>query len=183
MAESAVIGYSHDIKGQGEQETFLSVFKKKKKSYAVLGGRTSKKGHFSLSALSGVYAYVVLKKGVDLQEMDLHQQLNDAVSKKIAKYACPDYIQVILPPWFSMKTRNPRRPYTMSLRHHFLGLFSQVVGHLPKTRSGKIMRRILQKVAEQDLNGLGDISTLDDSAAVQEIIKGRRDLFAKLQRS
>lgn len=74
--------------------------KEKKKSYAVLGGRTSKKGHFSLSALSGVYAFVVLKKGVDLQEMDLHQQLNDTVSKKIAKYACPDCIQVILPHWF-----------------------------------------------------------------------------------
>lgn len=130
-----------------------------------------------------MYAFVVLKKGVDLQEMDLHQQLNDTVSKKIAKYACPDCIQVILPHWFSMKTRNPRQPCTVSLRHLFLGLFSQVVRILPKTRSGKIMRRILQKVVEQDLNGLGDISTLDDPAAVQEIIKGHRDLFAELQQS
>ncbi|XP_038547870.1 acetyl-coenzyme A synthetase 2-like, mitochondrial, partial [Micropterus salmoides] len=56
VAESAVIGYSHNIKGQG------------------------------------VYAFVVIKKGVDVQEADL-SQLNDMVSKKIAKYACPDCIQ------------------------------------------------------------------------------------------
>lgn len=46
--------------------------------------------------LSGVYAFVVIKKGVDVQEADLSQQLNDMVSKKIAKYACPDCIQVTL---------------------------------------------------------------------------------------
>uniref|UniRef100_A0A8C4F0P1 acetate--CoA ligase n=1 Tax=Dicentrarchus labrax TaxID=13489 RepID=A0A8C4F0P1_DICLA len=103
VAESAVIGYSHNIKGEG------------------------------------VYAFVVLKKGMDVEEMDLSRQLNDLVSKKIAKYACPDCIQV-----------NSR---------------------LPKTRSGKIMRRVLRKVVEQDLNGLGDLSTLDDPAAVQEIIE------------
>ncbi|XP_010776008.1 acetyl-coenzyme A synthetase 2-like, mitochondrial isoform X2 [Notothenia coriiceps] len=57
VAESAVIGYSHDIKGQG------------------------------------VYAFVVLKKDVDDKEADLSQQLNNMVSKKIAKYACADFIQ------------------------------------------------------------------------------------------
>uniref|UniRef100_A0A8D0AX80 Acetyl-coenzyme A synthetase n=1 Tax=Sander lucioperca TaxID=283035 RepID=A0A8D0AX80_SANLU len=84
------------------------------------------------SVSSGVYAFVVLKKGVNAQEEELSRQLNNMVSKKIAKYACPDFIQF--------------------------------VHRLPKTRSGKIMRRVLRKVVEQDLNGLGDLSTLDDPA-------------------
>uniref|UniRef100_A0A4W6CZS5 Acetyl-coenzyme A synthetase n=1 Tax=Lates calcarifer TaxID=8187 RepID=A0A4W6CZS5_LATCA len=113
VAESAVIGYSHDIKGQG------------------------------------VYVFVVLKKSVEIQEADLSRQLNDMVSKKIAKYACPDCIQF--------------------------------VQRLPKTRSGKIMRRVLRKVVECELNGLGDLSTLDDPAAVQEIIQGHHDLLSKQQ--
>ncbi|TNN82663.1 Acetyl-coenzyme A synthetase 2-like, mitochondrial [Liparis tanakae] len=103
VAESAVIGYSHDLKGQG------------------------------------VYAFVVLKKAVAVQRADLCQQLSNMVSKKIAKYACPDFIQF--------------------------------VQRLPKTRSGKIMRRVLRKVVERDLDGLGDLSTLEDPVAVQEIIQ------------
>lgn len=49
-----------------------------------------------LPVSSGVYTFVVLKKDVDVQETDLSRLLNDMVSKKIAKYACPDFIQVIL---------------------------------------------------------------------------------------
>ncbi|KAM3860953.1 acetyl-coenzyme A synthetase 2-like, mitochondrial [Diretmus argenteus] len=113
VAESAVIGYAHDIKGQG------------------------------------VYAFVVLKKEVEVQEADLTRQLRDMVSKSIAKYACPDFIQFV------------RR--------------------LPKTRSGKIMRRVLRKVVERDLDGLGDLSTMDDPAAVQEVIQGHRDLCGEEQ--
>ncbi|XP_029984350.1 acetyl-coenzyme A synthetase 2-like, mitochondrial [Sphaeramia orbicularis] len=111
VAESAVIGYSHDVKGQA------------------------------------VYAFVVLKKEVGVPEEDLSQLLKDMVSKSIAKYACPDQIQF--------------------------------VQRLPKTRSGKIMRRVLRKVVEQDLGGLGDLSTLDDPAAVQEIVQGHQDLCSK----
>ncbi|XP_056150310.1 acetyl-coenzyme A synthetase 2-like, mitochondrial isoform X3 [Lampris incognitus] len=111
VAESAVIGYTHDIKGQG------------------------------------VYAFVVLKKEVDVQEADLVQHLKDMVSKSIAKYACPDFIQFV-----------PR---------------------LPKTRSGKIMRRVLRKVVEHDVDGLGDLSTLEDPATVQEVIQGHHHLFSK----
>uniref|UniRef100_A0A3Q2NNR1 Acetyl-coenzyme A synthetase n=1 Tax=Fundulus heteroclitus TaxID=8078 RepID=A0A3Q2NNR1_FUNHE len=111
VAESAVIGYSHNIKGQG------------------------------------VYAFVVLKKGVDVQEAELSKQLNSMVSEKIAKYACPDFIQ------FAKR--------------------------LPKTRSGKIMRRVLRKVVECDLDSLGDLSTVDDPAAVQEIIEGHEKLLSK----
>uniref|UniRef100_A0A8C3AFB3 Acetyl-coenzyme A synthetase n=1 Tax=Cyclopterus lumpus TaxID=8103 RepID=A0A8C3AFB3_CYCLU len=107
VAESAVIGYSHDLKGQG------------------------------------VYAFVVLKNDVEVQGAALCQQLNNMVSKKIAKYACPDFIQVF-------------------------------VQRLPKTRSGKIMRRVLRKVVERDLDGVGDLSTLDDPTAVQEIIQESR---------
>uniref|UniRef100_A0A8P4K9F1 acetate--CoA ligase n=1 Tax=Dicentrarchus labrax TaxID=13489 RepID=A0A8P4K9F1_DICLA len=51
------------------------------------------------------------------------------------------------------------------------GECNSFIQRLPKTRSGKIMRRVLRKVVEQDLNGLGDLSTLDDPAAVQEIIE------------
>ncbi|XP_029902683.1 acetyl-coenzyme A synthetase 2-like, mitochondrial [Myripristis murdjan] len=113
VAESAVIGYSHEVKGQA------------------------------------VYAFVVLKKEVDVQEADLVRQLKDMVSKNIAKYACPDFIQC--------------------------------VQRLPKTRSGKIMRRVLRKVVERDLDGLGDLSTLDNPAAVQEVIQGHRDLCGEEQ--
>ncbi|XP_062267120.1 acetyl-coenzyme A synthetase 2-like, mitochondrial [Platichthys flesus] len=113
VAESAVIGISHDIKGQG------------------------------------VYAFVVLKKSADAQESDVSRQLKEAVSKKIAKYACPDHIQI--------------------------------VKRLPKTRSGKIMRRVLRKVVERELDGLGDLSTLDDPAVVQEIIDGHAELLRKQQ--
>lgn len=113
VAESAVIGYSHSIKGEG------------------------------------VYAFVVLKTDVDIQEADVSTQINNTVNKKIAKFASPDYIQF--------------------------------VQRLPKTRSGKIMRRVLRKVVEHDLNGLGDLSTLDDPAAVQEIIQGHNDLCSKQQ--
>lgn len=49
-----------------------------------------------LSAVSGVYAFVVLKKGVDAQKGDVSQELKDIVSKRIAKYASPDCTQVIL---------------------------------------------------------------------------------------
>lgn len=56
---------------------------------------------------------------------------------------------------------------------------SQFAKRLPKTRSGKIMRRVLRKVVESDLEGLGDLSTLDDPAAVQEIIQGHEKLLSK----
>uniref|UniRef100_G3P844 Acetyl-coenzyme A synthetase n=1 Tax=Gasterosteus aculeatus aculeatus TaxID=481459 RepID=G3P844_GASAC len=113
LAESAVIGYSHNIKGQG------------------------------------VYAFVVLKKGEEVQGADLCQQLRNMVSEKIAKYACPDFIQI--------------------------------VQRLPKTRSGKIMRRVLRKVVERDLDGMGDLSTLEDPAAVNEIIQGHLELCGEPQ--
>ncbi len=61
------------------------------------------------------------------------------------------------------------------------GRSQQFAKRLPKTRSGKIMRRVLRKVVERDLNGLGDLSTLDDPAAVQEIIQGHRELRNKRQ--
>jgi acetyl-CoA synthetase len=104
VAEAAVVGYPHDIKGQG------------------------------------IYAYVTLKTGVTASET-LRRELNQWVRKEIGPIAAPDLIQ-----W---------------------------APGLPKTRSGKIMRRILRKIAENDYGNLGDISTLADPAVVQELIDNR----------
>ncbi len=104
VVESAVVGYPHDIKGQG------------------------------------IYAYVIApstKKDTEL----LRKEILAEVTKIIGPIAKPDKIQI--------------------------------VSGLPKTRSGKIMRRILRKVAEGELSNLGDTSTLLDPAVVDEIIKGR----------
>ncbi|XP_043930565.1 acetyl-coenzyme A synthetase 2-like, mitochondrial isoform X2 [Protopterus annectens] len=109
VAESAVIGYPHDIKGEG------------------------------------AYAFVVLKLGADVSDRSISKELQNTVSRKIAKYAAPDYIQV--------------------------------VKRLPKTRSGKIMRRVLRKVVENKANELGDLTTLDDHETVTEIIEGHEQLL------
>lgn len=103
VAESAVVGYPHDIKGQG------------------------------------IYAYVALKReGANLD--NVRAEIIETVVKQIGKIAKPDRIQF--------------------------------VPGLPKTRSGKIMRRILRKVAEGDTSNLGDTSTLLDPEVVDVIIAG-----------
>jgi len=104
VAESAVVGYPHDIKGQG------------------------------------IYAYVTLKAGIDPTE-DLRKELVQWVRKEIGPIATPDMIQ-----W---------------------------APGLPKTRSGKIMRRILRKIAENDFANLGDTSTLADPGVVDDLVKNR----------
>ncbi len=105
VAEAAVVGFPHEIKGQG------------------------------------IYAYVTLKAGVNPTE-ELRKELIQHVRKVISPIATPDAIQ-----WA------PR---------------------LPKTRSGKIMRRILRKVAEGVFDQMGDVSTLADPDAVRELIENRR---------
>lgn len=104
VSESAVVGYPHDIKGQG------------------------------------IYAYVTLTAGVEPSE-ELRGELVKWVRQEIGPIATPDLIQ-----W---------------------------APGLPKTRSGKIMRRILRKVAENDFGSLGDTSTLADPAVVEELIDNR----------
>jgi len=104
VAEAAVVGYPHDIKGQG------------------------------------IYAYVTLKAGVAATE-ELRKELIQTVRKEISPIATPDLIQ-----WA------PR---------------------LPKTRSGKIMRRILRKIAENHPDQLGDITTLSEPGVVQELVDNR----------
>lgn len=104
VAEAAVVGYPHDLKGQG------------------------------------IYAYVTLNLGVDTSE-ELKQDLIHLVRKEIGPIATPDIIQ-----W---------------------------APSLPKTRSGKIMRRILRKVAADEIGNLGDISTLADPSVLDEIIEHR----------
>ncbi|NLA39818.1 MAG: acetate--CoA ligase [Smithella sp.] len=104
VAEAAVVGMPHDIKGQG------------------------------------IYAYVTLKTGVEKTDA-LKKELTAHVRTIIGPIATPDKIQ-----W---------------------------ADGLPKTRSGKIMRRILKKVAANDLGDLGDTSTLADPAVVDDIVKNR----------
>jgi acetyl-CoA synthetase len=104
IAEAAVVGYPHDIKGQG------------------------------------IYAYVTPMQGVEPSEQ-LRAELLALCTAEIGAIAKPDVIQ-----W---------------------------APGLPKTRSGKIMRRILRKIAENELENLGDISTLADPSVVQDLIDGR----------
>ena len=104
IAEAAVVGYPHDVKGQG------------------------------------IYAYVSLMSGVTGDEA-LLKELRDFVAREIGAIAKPDLI-------------------------HF-------APGLPKTRSGKIMRRILRKIAANELDTLGDTSTLADPAVVDQLISGR----------
>jgi acetyl-CoA synthetase len=106
VAEAAVVGYPHDIKGQG------------------------------------IYCYVTLMEGVP-DSTDLEKELRAHVRTEISPIASPDII-------------------------HF-------TPGLPKTRSGKIMRRILRKIAENDFSNLGDTSTLADPALVDGLIEGRRN--------
>ncbi|MBS7670608.1 acetate--CoA ligase [Croceicoccus gelatinilyticus] len=104
VAESAVVGFPHDIKGQG------------------------------------IYCYVTLNAGVEAND-ELAKVLRNWVRTEIGPIASPDHIQ-----------------FTPGL---------------PKTRSGKIMRRILRKIAENDFGSLGDTSTLADPSLVDGLIEGR----------
>ena len=107
VAEAAVVGYPHDIKGQG------------------------------------IFCYVTLKADIEPSEV-LRKELVGWVRKEIGAIASPDVIQ-----W---------------------------APGLPKTRSGKIMRRILRKVAANEFDSLGDTSTLADPTVVGELIDNRKSL-------
>jgi len=104
VAEAAVVGYPHEIKGQG------------------------------------IYAFVTLKAGVSSSE-ELRRELTEFVSKQISPIAKPDLLQ-----W---------------------------APSLPKTRSGKIMRRILRKIAENQPDNLGDTTTLADPSVVEDLVRNR----------
>ena len=106
VAEAAVVGYPHDVKGQG------------------------------------IYAYVTLNSGVEGTD-ELKKELVQWVRKEIGPIASPDKLQ-----W---------------------------APGLPKTRSGKIMRRILRKIAEDDFGSLGDTSTLAEPAVVDDLIENRQN--------
>ena len=106
VAEAAVVGFPHDLKGQG------------------------------------IYAYVTLKSGIEESE-GLRKELIAWVRKEIGPIATPDFLQ-----W---------------------------APGLPKTRSGKIMRRILRKIAENAPDQLGDTSTLADPSVVESLVANRRE--------
>ena len=105
VAEAAVVGFPHDIKGEG------------------------------------IYAFVTLMHGVDDNLDGIKQELIDLVRGEIGPFAKPDALQ-----W---------------------------APGLPKTRSGKIMRRILRKIAANDLDNLGDVTTLAEPAVVDDLIENR----------
>ncbi|MDI9526976.1 MAG: acetate--CoA ligase, partial [Pseudomonadota bacterium] len=107
VAEAAVVGYPHDIKGQG------------------------------------IFAYVTLNTGVEKSDQ-LKKDLIALVRKEIGPIASPDLIQ-----W---------------------------ADGLPKTRSGKIMRRVLRKIAASEFTELGDVSTMADSSVVDDLINGRKSI-------
>ena len=104
VIESAVVGYPHDIKGQG------------------------------------IYAYVICSNNAQKDE-NMRKEIEAFVSDEIGRIAKPDQIQFVT--------------------------------GLPKTRSGKIMRRILRKIADGTSDSLGDVSTLLDPTVVDDIIKGK----------
>jgi len=104
VSEAAVVGYPHDLKGQG------------------------------------IYAYVTVMEGIEMSE-ELRKELVAWVRKEIGPIASPDVIQF--------------------------------APGLPKTRSGKIMRRILRKIAENEFGALGDTSTLADPTVVEDLIANR----------
>jgi len=106
VSEAAVVGYPHNIKGQG------------------------------------IYAYVTLMAGEHPTE-ELRHELVNWVRKEISPIASPDLIQF--------------------------------APNLPKTRSGKIMRRILRKIAEDEYGNLGDVSTLADPAVVDDLVNNRQN--------
>ena len=105
VAEAAVVGFPHEIKGEG------------------------------------IYAFVTLMHGVDENLDAIEQELIDLVRGEIGPFAKPDALQ-----W---------------------------APGLPKTRSGKIMRRILRKIAANDLDNLGDVTTLAEPAVVEDLIENR----------
>ena len=107
VSEAAVVGYPHDIKGQG------------------------------------IYAYVTLIEGVEATD-ELRAELRQWTRKEIGPIATPDLLQ-----W---------------------------APQLPKTRSGKIMRRILRKIAANEYDQLGDTSTLADPNVVQSLIDGSKNI-------
>ena len=107
VSESAVVGFPHNIKGQG------------------------------------IYAFVSLKAGVDYEDEAISKELNSTVRDVIGPIASPDHIQI--------------------------------TPSLPKTRSGKIMRRILRKIAENNFGDLGDTSTLADPTVVDDLINNRKN--------
>ena len=111
IAEAAVVGFPHEVKGEG------------------------------------VYAFITLKEGYTDKLQEVERELKQIVKQKISGFAVPEVIQ-----------------FTPGL---------------PKTRSGKIMRRILRKVAASQTEDLGDISTLADPGVVEIIVNNHNNIISK----
>lgn len=119
------------------------------------------------SAPTVPFAFVVLKDAPSLDQTKVIEELRALVASKIAKYAVPDHF-LVSAPWqhdASHESRDATEPGPKELHP------GQVVRRLPKTRSGKIMRRILRKIAMGQADNLGDVSTLEDPSVVAEIVQ------------
>jgi acetyl-CoA synthetase len=114
----------------------------------------------------GIFAYVTIKENVKLSQTELIIQLKALVKSKIAHYAIPH--RILVSDFFLNKKKSLNYPNT--------NLVLKFTSNLPKTRSGKIMRRILRKIASDKPDELGDISTLADSSVVEEILRAYEDL-------
>lgn len=133
----------------------------------------------SCVCVSVPFAFVVLKEGLDLDPPAILQELRELIATKIAKYAVPEHFLVSpCPP----DTHPTHSLHTVQSCLCFISLVSvcQVVKRLPKTRSGKIMRRILKKIAMGMSDNLGDVSTLDDPSVVTEIIQAHEQYREQL---
>lgn len=129
--------------------------------------------------MSVPFAFVVLKEGLDLDPPFLFQELRELITTKIAKYAVPEHFLV------SPRPPDTHPTHTLHTVHSclcFISLVSvcQVVKRLPKTRSGKIMRRILKKIVMGMSGNLGDVSTLDDPSVVMEIVQAHKQYRKQL---
>lgn len=101
-----------------------------------------------------MYAFVVPKDGVTDSVQDIEDGLKKLIKTQIGSFAVPQSILVS----------------DMSEELKYLSFPQQITPGLPKTRSGKIMRRILRKIAANDYEDLGDITTLADSSVVEQIL-------------
>lgn len=119
------------------------------------------------------FAFVVLKEDFGVDPPLVLQQLRDLVSTKIARYAVPEHF-LVRNTWMHTWKHRCSSCSSGSLHLKVSPVVPQVVKRLPKTRSGKIMRRILRKVAMETTGDLGDVSTLDDPSVVMEIIEAHK---------
>ena len=122
----------------------------------------------------GIFAFVDLKETTHEKGAEIIADLRNAVKQSIASYAVPDYFLV---------SRLSNFPFASCLATLPLACALQITasGGLPKTRSGKIMRRILRKIACNQFDDLGDVSTLADPTVVVGLVQRFKDQIGQVK--